>query len=277
MDNQTKALLAKGLLHTSGLVVAHEDVGYGKTVITAFPPQSSLIFSDHWAYSVMNEDPEHAIAYIAKTIGHQVQKAVEQQILKAWKMSAQDAMSKVLEAKQTFLANTPWMPYDKKQDTIWSLPHMDQHLEPVKPYHWSDPQVDVLQDIKDTMAKYQSDAVVSGKSLYETLFFGETVSHVDFATNQNFNAPLAKKNPAPAKAMVSEWTKPLHDAIPGFAEMKRACPACKDFDIYDDSDPFLQDTIIHLNDEHKWTREAIADWLETLDYDLTFKTPEEVK
>lgn len=28
--------------------------------------------------------------------------------------------------------------------------------------------------------------------------------------------------------------------------------------------------IINLNDDHKWTREQIADWLETLDVDLTF-------
>jgi hypothetical protein len=41
--------------------------------------------------------------------------------------------------------------------------------------------------------------------------------------------------------------------------------------------PFLQQTIIHINDHHKWTREAIAEWLETLDHDLTFKTPDEVK
>lgn len=30
----------------------------------------------------------------------------------------------------------------------------------------------------------------------------------------------------------------------------------------------LKGLIIHLNDEHKWTREQIADWLETLDVDL---------
>lgn len=29
--------------------------------------------------------------------------------------------------------------------------------------------------------------------------------------------------------------------------------------------------IIHLNDNHKWTRDRIADWLETLDIDLEFK------
>lgn len=33
----------------------------------------------------------------------------------------------------------------------------------------------------------------------------------------------------------------------------------------------LQTVIIHLNDHHKWTREQIADWLETLDLDLSFR------
>lgn len=32
----------------------------------------------------------------------------------------------------------------------------------------------------------------------------------------------------------------------------------------------LARTIINLNDYHKWTREAIADWIETLDIDTTF-------
>lgn len=32
-------------------------------------------------------------------------------------------------------------------------------------------------------------------------------------------------------------------------------------------------TVIHLNDQHGWTREEIADWLETLDVDLSFPTP----
>lgn len=33
----------------------------------------------------------------------------------------------------------------------------------------------------------------------------------------------------------------------------------------------LYETIIHLNDTERWTREDIADWLETLDLDLEFK------
>lgn len=32
--------------------------------------------------------------------------------------------------------------------------------------------------------------------------------------------------------------------------------------------------IVHLNDDHKWSREQIADWLDTLDVDLSFPVPE---
>jgi hypothetical protein len=32
--------------------------------------------------------------------------------------------------------------------------------------------------------------------------------------------------------------------------------------------------IIHLNDSHRWSREDIADWLDTLDVDLTIKRSE---
>lgn len=36
----------------------------------------------------------------------------------------------------------------------------------------------------------------------------------------------------------------------------------------------LKETIIHLNDHHHWTRESIADWLDTLDIDLTVQRKE---
>lgn len=35
----------------------------------------------------------------------------------------------------------------------------------------------------------------------------------------------------------------------------------------------LVNVVMHLNDDHKWTREQIADWLDTLDLNLRFPTP----
>jgi hypothetical protein len=42
------------------------------------------------------------------------------------------------------------------------------------------------------------------------------------------------------------------------------------------SEGIIKDIIINLNDYHKWTREAVADWLETLDVDLRFKSPDDI-
>lgn len=47
-----------------------------------------------------------------------------------------------------------------------------------------------------------------------------------------------------------------------------ACPvphcraAVKTHGVEADAPPSIADLIVHLNDDHKWTREAIADWLE---------------
>lgn len=38
----------------------------------------------------------------------------------------------------------------------------------------------------------------------------------------------------------------------------------------------LQSIIVHLNDNHQWTREQIADWLDSLDVDLTFPVPDHI-
>lgn len=55
----------------------------------------------------------------------------------------------------------------------------------------------------------------------------------------------------------------LAGLFPGLDHMLD-CPACDDTTGWS-----LTNTIIHLNDDHEWTRERIADWLETLPVDLT--------
>lgn len=58
-----------------------------------------------------------------------------------------------------------------------------------------------------------------------------------------------------------------HDLVavfPGLRDMKE-CPDCQD-------KRQIFSLIQHLNDRHTWTREAIADWLEALDSDLTLVT-----
>jgi hypothetical protein len=65
--------------------------------------------------------------------------------------------------------------------------------------------------------------------------------------------------------------------IPGIKQVV-TCPACKNGEIKGITNSeymattgeSLMSVIIHLNDRHKWTREAIADWIETLDEIPTF-------
>lgn len=66
----------------------------------------------------------------------------------------------------------------------------------------------------------------------------------------------------------------LRRVLPGIHSLVRyPCDCCRD--TYKDKGFILQNVIIHLNDKAKWTREQIADWLESLDVDLEFKVPEE--
>jgi hypothetical protein len=66
-----------------------------------------------------------------------------------------------------------------------------------------------------------------------------------------------------AQAERDAVTNALHDAIPGL-NARVTCPAsdCE-------QNRTIWDMVQHLNDHHEWTREAIADWSETLDADLT--------
>lgn len=60
----------------------------------------------------------------------------------------------------------------------------------------------------------------------------------------------------------------LSEALPALAQEVKV--PCDHYGVKVD----LQNIIIHLNDSHEWTREQIADWLDTLDLDLAFPVPE---
>lgn len=60
----------------------------------------------------------------------------------------------------------------------------------------------------------------------------------------------------------------LRQLVPGLKE-RVACPAC------DTLTTELWSIIQHINDNHKWSRGAIADWLETLDVDIEFKVQDD--
>lgn len=62
----------------------------------------------------------------------------------------------------------------------------------------------------------------------------------------------------------------LISKIPALSEYETKCPVELDCKRSYNKYP-LSSIIIHLNDLHKWTREEIADWLESLPVDLRFK------
>lgn len=67
----------------------------------------------------------------------------------------------------------------------------------------------------------------------------------------------------------SEVARALEAVLPGMLTFIR-CPACPQGT---DRTRSVSEQIVHLNDEHRWTREQVADWLESLDVDLTFPVP----
>lgn len=57
----------------------------------------------------------------------------------------------------------------------------------------------------------------------------------------------------------------LSKLVPSIATELVACPACIGVEAP------IATVIPHINDTHRWTREQIADWLETLNIDLTIR------
>jgi hypothetical protein len=123
----------------------------------------------------------------------------------------------------------------------------------------------------------------------------EVVSHLTVKP-MTFAMPLDAAGIQPVGWFTSAWPKAkggfsgaealdlLRDAIPGLKDAQSPCPVCvvelttphvPNTADWRNNNIALIDIIIHLNDYHKWTREAVADWIETKDWDLQFVTPEE--
>jgi hypothetical protein len=76
------------------------------------------------------------------------------------------------------------------------------------------------------------------------------------------------KPPAETGSIVQRNLKRL---FPGLIELV-TCPVCKNENATMAPQQMQLDrAIIHLNDTHKWSREAVADWLESLDVDIAMK------
>jgi hypothetical protein len=70
----------------------------------------------------------------------------------------------------------------------------------------------------------------------------------------------------------AEPRKRLEALIPALHDVTVGCPAITLIG-YCKSKGRLGGIIQHLNDRHLWSRERVADWLDTLDLDLTVGLP----
>lgn len=82
--------------------------------------------------------------------------------------------------------------------------------------------------------------------------------------------PASHSEMVARRQKVYEKLSRVQQAVPALGNHKTRCPhdGCE----YQTS---IFNLVILLNDTHEWSRQEIADWLETLDADLTFPTPDE--
>lgn len=59
-------------------------------------------------------------------------------------------------------------------------------------------------------------------------------------------------------------------AFPFASEPMVACPVCRKAKL--NYSPTLGGNVAHLNDDHRWTREQIADWIETIEAQPALET-----
>jgi hypothetical protein len=86
--------------------------------------------------------------------------------------------------------------------------------------------------------------------------------------------------PVEPEESYADWARGIMALVPDITKIRVSCPAC---DSTDEEVPKtdIWTCIVDLNDDHKWTREQIADWLDTLHdsgiIDLTLKQNDQDK
>lgn len=137
----------------------------------------------------------------------------------------------------------------------------------------------------DPNNNFGTDSILIDPSMFDKFSVIENSASFSFTVNydaeailtvtEQFNMFVEKCNKACFKksATAEEATEPdlgaLSWKLPG-ADQYIQSPCPKTCQYYDDR-ASLRWFIMHLNDDHKWTREQIADWIETLDIDTRFK------
>jgi hypothetical protein len=126
--------------------------------------------------------------------------------------------------------------------------------------HFSrDENEDVVVTVAEWGGKYHVSTTYSGGSSYVPKKYGVTPA-----------AHYYKGSVQQPELDYSDSGDVLEQALPGLA--KYVITPCECEGRYP-----VKDAIIHLNDRHRWTRDQIADWLETLDVNLAFQSTSTTK
>jgi hypothetical protein len=123
----------------------------------------------------------------------------------------------------------------------------------------------------ETIYDFYQNGLVSSLQMYKEIMGEWQEAHPDLMATwgEKYSAGTHSGGPQPRRNVSSEDVGAvLEEAIPGFHEMTAVHP------VQPGCCTGLRQIIICLNDNHKWSREAIADWLETLDLDLTIQPKE---
>jgi hypothetical protein len=112
-----------------------------------------------------------------------------------------------------------------------------------------------------TLFEYMERRIVSARETLETARFRENRAYTK-ALNALSGGDL--DDAVYVHYVYSRPQDKVRDAVPALREIA-PCPRCHRHGT-------LWRTIQHLNDRHMWSRGMIADWIETLDLDIEFKT-----
>lgn len=121
-----------------------------------------------------------------------------------------------------------------------------EHLTTQPPIWWVHGDDLVWKSMEDNLATFTMDAL--NKMLEHVGAAMGASTHISTFTHTSTFMP----------------TDELCRIVPNLRGPTVQCPGCCE-------QSSLAFIIPHINDEHKWTRERIADWLDTLDIDLTVK------
>lgn len=162
----------------------------------------------------------------------------------------------------------------------WTVPHnFEGTIEVPFPDHeqytavfkaWS-PTVDLYQKPKYGEKVYLAKVYLPYDSLQAGMVLSLQLEIAGYTVGSDAHTGLDVTKPKQRQSVNGDDTRRvLRQSIPGFDKMTVKNPVTGDVQS-------LYGAIIYLNDNAGWSREQVADWLETLDLDLTIRTPEEVK